>query len=117
VGVKENGVLKHGIELKTLVSNKAGKITMKRSARERKDKWEKESGGTFHTVVLDDQGVYNALGEGKHDESKRKMYYRRGHGSFRVNSMHPVKSIKELHALMRMGEDQLPTAARRVPFE
>lgn len=117
VGIKEDDKLRHGIELKTMVDNKASKITMKRSARQRKDQWEKETGGTFHTVVLDDQKVFNAQGDGQHDESARKIYYRRGHGSFRVSSMHPVKDIKELHRLFRMREEELPPAARRIPFE
>lgn len=112
VVVGSGGVVKHGVELKTMVSNKAGKITMKRSAMERKAAWEKANKATYHTVVLDDSKVFNAKGEGKHDESKRVMYYRRGFGSFRVATMHPVKDHAELKKLMNAPAHELPAAAQ-----
>jgi hypothetical protein len=108
-----DGVVAHGLELKTMVDNKANKITMKRSAMERKAEWERKNKAPFHTVVLDDHAVFNAKGEGKHDESKRRMFYRRGYGSFRVGTMHEFKSIEELKALMATPEKKLPPAARR----
>jgi hypothetical protein len=111
VGVE--GVIKHGIELKTMVSNKAGKITMKRSAMDRKTEWEKANKATFHTCVIDDHAVFNAKGPGQHDESKRVLYYRRGFGSFRVATMYRVKNIDELKKLLAMSNEELPAEAKR----
>lgn len=51
-------------------------------------------------------------GEGQHDESKRKIFYRRGFGSFRVNTMHQVKDMKELKTLLNTPDEQLPPAAK-----
>lgn len=107
------GVISHGIELKTMVTNKANKITMKRSAMERKAEWERANKATFHTVVIDDSGVYNANGEGNHDESKRRYFYRRGFGSFRVGTMMEVKSIAEIKKLINTPNDKLPPSAQR----
>lgn len=109
----EDGVVAHGIELKTMVANTNMKVTMKRSAMERKAEWERKNKAPFHTVVLDDHAVFNANGEGKHDENKRVMYYRRGYGSFRVQTMHKVKDIAELKNLMNTKEADLPAAAQR----
>lgn len=103
----------HGIELKTMVDNSNNKITMKRSAMERKAEWERKHKAPMHTVVLDDHLVFNAKGEGNHDPSKRVMYYRRGYGSFRVGTMYRVKDIKELHYLMSLPEKELPKEAQR----
>lgn len=102
-----------GVELKTVVYNSNDKITMKRSAMEKKAKWERENGADVHTVVLDDRDVFNAKGEGDHDESKRVMYYRRGYGSFRIGAMHRVESVEELKRLMELPDDELPDAAKR----
>ena len=109
----EGGVVKHGIELKTMVDNGNSKITMKRSAMDRKADWEKANKATFHTVVIDDQNVFNANGPGKHDKSKRKIFYRRGYGSFRVPTMHQVKSLEELKTLLNTPNEKLPAAAQR----
>lgn len=106
-------MISHGIELKTMVTNKANKITMKRSAMERKAEWEKNNKATFHTVVIDDSAVFNANGEGKHDESKRRIFYRRGFGSFRVGTMHEVKNVAELKKLLDTPNEKLPPAAQR----
>jgi hypothetical protein len=103
----------HGLELKTMVDNKANKITMKRSAMENKAKWERKNKAPIHTVVLDDSAVFNAKGAGKHDLSKRRIFYRRGYGSFRVGTMHEVKDMAELKELMAMDEKSLPPAAQR----
>lgn len=108
----EAGKVTGGIELKTMVLNTNDKITMKASAMEKKAAWVKENKAHFHTVVFDDRKVFNADGAGKHDESKRQMYYRRGFGSFRVGTMHPVKDVKELKKLMAMKNEDLPAAAR-----
>ncbi len=103
----------HGVELKTMVDNKNSKLTMKGSAQDRKADWEVKNGGTFHTVVYDDQKVYNAKGDGKHGPDKdRDIYYRRGGGSFRVDGMYKAKDHDELNQLIRTPTDKLPDAAK-----
>ena len=103
----------HGIELKTMVSNKADKITMKADAQARKAKWQRKEPGTCHTVVFDDRKVKDANGPGKHDESKRVILYRRGFGSFRTSGMYEVKGgMKELKELITMDRRKLPKGAK-----
>jgi hypothetical protein len=109
----KSGRVAHGIELKTMVDNGNNKITMKRDAMERKAKWERKNKAPIHTVVIDDSAVFNANGPGQHDPSKRRIFYRRGYGSFRVGTMHEVKSVKELKTLMDLPNDSLPEPARR----
>lgn len=103
------------IEMKTMVDNSNNKITMDSYSQIRKIVKEKETGKTFHTVVSDDSKIYNAGGEGKHDESKgRTYYYRRGvAGSARIDSMYKCKDEAELKKLLSMPDDQLPAAAQR----
>lgn len=101
----------HGIEVKTMVSNKASKITMKRDAIDRKRSWERRNGGRMHTVVLDDSAVYSA--SGKHDFSKRKVYYRRGYGSTRISAMYEVPGgMKGLPTLLETPTRKLPKGAK-----
>jgi hypothetical protein len=107
----DKGKVKHGIELKTMVANKADKITMKKDAMERKVNWEKDHKATMHTVVINDEEVFNALGEGQHDESNRRIFYRRGYGSFRVGTMYEVKDMEELAELMDKPKNRLPKGA------
>jgi hypothetical protein len=108
-----DGRVRHGIELKTMVDNKNNKITMKRSAMDRKAAWERKNKATFHTVVLDDHAVFNANGPGEHDESKRRIFYRRGFGSFRVGTMYEVKGgLDELKRLLDTPKNRLPAGAR-----
>lgn len=117
----------HGIELKTMVDNRNNKITMKQSAMQRKRKWlRQEKGRVFHTVVLDDgasipgssiveksEALKKFLSEGCCvDLKKRRILYRRGYGSFRVENMHEVKDIKELKRLMETPTRQLPKGAK-----
>lgn len=103
----------HGIELKTMVVNKASKLTMKKEAQDRKRAWERKHPGRCHTVVFDDRAVFNAKGPGKHDESQRKILYRRGFGSFRTDKMYEVKGgMKELKELLSMDKRKLPKGAR-----
>lgn len=103
----------HGIELKTMVDNGNDKLTMDSYSQVRKILWEKETGATVHTIVIDDRNVYSADGNHK-PESNRKYYYRRGvAGSARIGSLHEVKSIKELRRLMDMDEADLPPKAQR----
>lgn len=108
----EDGVVKHGIELKTVVSNKNSKITMKGDAIARKRSWERKNRATIHTVVIDDSEVFDANGPGEHDEGKRKIYYRRGYGSFRIPTMYAVKDIAELKTLIDTPTRKLPPAAK-----
>lgn len=108
----KTGVVAHGIELKTVVSNKAQKITMKEDALRRKRSWERKNKATIHTVVLDDTLVFNANGEGKHDLSKRRIFYRRGYGSFRISNMHQVADLEELKSLLDTPRRSLPKGAR-----
>jgi len=105
----------HGVELKTMVSNKANKITMKADAKARKRKWERKNKGTMHMVVLDDSEVFNAKGPGKHDPSKRKIYYRRGFGSFSTTNMHEAKSLEEVKELIGTPKRKLPPGAKHLP--
>lgn len=108
----DEGVVKHGIELKTVISNKAGKITMKGEALARKRTWARNNKAQFHTVVLDDSRVYNAGGEGVHDISQRKILYRRGAGSFRLSKMHVCKDTDELKTLINTPTKKLPSGAK-----
>ncbi len=124
VGIRAGGRVAHGLELKTMVSNSNNKITMKSSAMEKKKAWQEQTGAAFHTVVLDDQNVFQAKGQiddhtpgtqgyaDLHDASKRQIYYKRGAGSFRVNGMHPVADHAELLRLLDTPDDKLPEAAR-----
>lgn len=105
------GNLTHGIELKTMTSNKADKITMSKSAMQRKADWVASNAVPFHTIVFGDKAVFNANGQGKHDDSKREIYYKRGFGSFRISSMQRVSDMTHLNQLMNMAEGDLPKAA------
>lgn len=109
----EHGNVQHGIELKTMVDNKASKITMSKSAVQKKMEWERSTGRAIHTVVFDDQGIYNAGGEGVHgDESGRTTYYKRGYGSFRTGTMERVRDAAHLQQLIHMPDADLPKNAR-----
>lgn len=113
VGVKDaSGKLTHGVELKTIIANKAGKITMSGEALARKRTWARKEKAPFHTVVFDDTQVYNALGPGKHDESKRVILYRRGAGSFRIGKMYKCKDMNEVKTLMNTPVKKLPEGAK-----
>lgn len=108
VAVKDaTGRIKHGIEVKTIVSNKAGKITMNSEALSRKRSWARRNQAVFHTVVLDDSKVYSSG-----DKSLRIIYYRRGAGSFRITKMYQVKNYSELKTLLVMETRKLPTGAK-----
>lgn len=104
---------KHGIEVKTMVDNSARKITCKSDAQARKRTWERKNKGTFHTVVIDDHLVFNAKGPGKHDLSKRELWYRRGSGSFRVDGMAKVRDYDHLKELITMDKRKLPKGAKQ----
>jgi hypothetical protein len=106
------GKITDGIELKTQVIGANDKITMKASAQTRKAAWMRENQADFHTVVFDDRKVFNAGGEGKHDDTQRVMLYRRGFGSFRTGGMHRVADMDELDRLLSMPAADLPSGAR-----
>ena len=108
----DSGRVAHGIELKTMVDNSNNKITMKGEAIRRKLSWARRNKAAIHTIVIDDSAVFNANGKGEHDESKRRYFYRRGVGSFRVNGMYEAKSIDDLRALVKMPTRQLPEGAK-----
>jgi pyruvate/2-oxoglutarate dehydrogenase complex dihydrolipoamide acyltransferase (E2) component len=101
-----------GIEIKTLVSNKAGKVTMKAEAQARKAAWERKEPGRCHTVIFDDSKVFNARGPGQHDESQREIYYKRGFGSLRISAMYKCKDLAELKTLIAMDKRKLPKGAK-----
>lgn len=112
VVVAENGRIAHGIELKTLIDNKAAKITMKGDALARKRSWTRRNKAAFHTIVLDDTKVFNARGPGLHDLSQRVILYRRGAGSFRLANMYRCKDVAEVKSLMKMPARKLPAGAK-----
>jgi hypothetical protein len=112
MGDPDGGTVKHGIELKTVVANTNGKITMKGDALARKRTWARKNKATFHTVVIDDSKVFNAGGKGKHDESQRRILYRRGAGSFRLSKMHECKDMAELKTLINTKTQKLPPGAK-----
>jgi len=112
VMVVKGGIVEHGVEMKTMVNNKSGQISMKKEAIARKAAWMAEHKAPLHTVVFDDQKVFNADGPGKHDESKRTIYYRRGFGAFSVSAMHVVPDLASLSELMSMEDKDLPKAAQ-----
>lgn len=110
-----SGEMTHAVEMKTSVISKNRQIDMNPYAQVRKIVAEKERGAVLHTVVYDDHDVYNAKGPGQHDESKRRIFYRRGVGGskFPIDGMHEVKDAGELKTLMNMPDKQLPAKAQR----
>lgn len=107
-----NGVAEHGVEFKCVVLGANDKLTMNSYAQVRKIDWERRNKATFHTLVYDDRNVYSE--DGKHDPSKREIYYRRGvAGSARLGSLYKCKDVNEAKALMSMPEGKLPDAAKR----
>jgi hypothetical protein len=115
-------------EIKTMVSNTRGSITMDSYSQVRKAIYEKESGVPFHTIVSDDRQVFEAHGNPDpklnpgdqgyadiHDESKRVYYYRRGiAGSAKIDGMYKCKDEAELKRVMALPDEELPEGAGRV---
>jgi len=97
VTLKTGGKL-HGVEVKTMLDNKASKITMRKEARERKEEWSKNNKAAMHTVVIDDREKF-----GKVPGSGHRVYYAPGIGSFRLNTMTPVKNEVHLRQLIRQN--------------
>lgn len=99
-----------GVELKTMVDNANGKITMDSYAQVRKIVWEQENGKQFHTVISDDSACYPESCEA----GQRTYYYRRGvAGSARIANLYKCKDETELLKMMKTSEDKLPEAAQR----
>jgi hypothetical protein len=78
-----------GIEVKTLISNTNDKITVRKSAMEKKDQWAHANHASVHTVVLDDR-----------EKGHSPLYYAKGHGSFRISAMTPVRDADHLKKLL-----------------
>ena len=102
----------HAVELKTIVSNKANKLTMKKSAMAKKRAFDRKYKTRMATVVFGDSKVFNAKGQGQHDVSQREIRFRTGYGSFRVDGMHKVESSKELLTLLGTEKRLLPQGAK-----
>ena len=108
VSLKIKGKL-HGIELKTITVGKNRKITMKRSAMQNKERWAKKNKAQVHTVVFDDSKVYDP--NGNHKPENRRIFYRRGFGSFRVDTMKELSSMSDLPKIMSKKTSELSIAA------
>lgn len=103
----EDGELEHGIELKTMVDNKNSKITMHPDSRKRKLKWQRQKKGRrLHTVVSDRRNVFMG-GVNTSQFSGNELYYRRGVGSFTLNSMIPMKDAAELKKFIKATSREL----------
>lgn len=69
---------KHAIEVKTVMDNDNDKITVHKSSRLRKEKRARENKWKSHMVAIDVRG------------GKRKYYYKKGVGSYRLSAMEKV---------------------------
>lgn len=87
-----------GIEVKTMLDNKAGKITMRSDALVRKAKWARSNHGSLHTLILDDRDKFGAVAK---LYSGHRVYYQKGVGSFRLSTMTKVKDAAHLGRLLR----------------
>ncbi len=80
---------KIGVEVKTMVDSKNGKITMSKEALAYKKKEIRSGRIKAYTVVAD-----------KRSGQKTQYYMSKGVGSFRINSMTPV-TLQELRGMLR----------------
>ena len=93
VVVSMDGAIRHGLELKTLLSNTNDKITVKSDALERKNAWAIDNRATLHTVVFDDRDL----------ESGRKIYWCLGCGAFRLSRLSRLHGgLEELANLLQL---------------
>jgi len=76
---------RHGIEVKTIIDGKHNKITMHKESLARKLNWAKKNRAQTHTVVV----------KGQH------VYYRKGLGSFRLETMQELDSFDDLARAVR----------------
>lgn len=107
----EEGAITDLIEVKTLIKAKESKATVHRDAKARKEALAEEHNANLHQIVIDDRDVFNALGPGRHDESRRVYYYRRGVGAYRVENMYRCSGARELKSLLKQSEADLPLGA------
>ena len=98
VVVTMNGGL-HGVEVKTMLDNSNDKITMHPPSLARKVAWGEKNNATLHTIVFDDRDKFGTKGYSGHS-----LYYRRGVGSFRIQSMIKVTSKAQLRRLMSAAQ-------------
>ena len=77
-----------GVEVKTVIHNKADKITVHPESRERKEKWLKKNKATGFTVIVDVRG------------KTPRVLARQGVGSFRLANMTEIRNSKQLRELM-----------------
>jgi len=103
VSVQMHGVT-HGIELKTMLDNGNDKITMHPDSRRRKEAWARKKGRKLHTVVIDDRDIF-AGGANKDQYSGHRIYYKKGVGAFRLNTMQKIKSFAELKRVLAGTKD------------
>lgn len=85
----------HGVEVKTFINNTNDKITMRKAAIEKKVAWGRSNHASVHTVVIDDRDKFGS----KH-YSGHRIYYAKGSGSFRLNSLTKVTSPQHLKELL-----------------
>lgn len=86
-----------GVEVKTMLDNRAGKVTMRNDALVRKEQWARKHRASLHTIVIDDRNAF-----GMPDAySGHRLYYKKGVGSFRLSTMIQVRDAAHLLELMR----------------
>ena len=108
-----SGKITHALEVKTMFHNEEERIRMDGEAVARKRTWSRQNNkAPFHTVVLDDTKAFSAGGEGIHDYSKRRIFYRRGLGGFSISKMYMCKDTKELKSVIEMPANKLPLGAK-----
>lgn len=87
--VTTHGGKKQGIEVKTLLNQTNDKLTVRKNAAEKKTFWGRSNHASVHIVAVDAR-------PGKSNQ----IYYRKGHGSFRLHSMTKVKNGSHLRKLL-----------------
>ena len=94
---------KHGVEVKVLHDAKDGRVNMRRDSRQRKEQWAKQTGGTVHTLLVDNRDVFDG-GKHKGNYSGKKYYIAKGVGAFRLAGMTAVKSLQEAKRFILGGK-------------
>lgn len=94
---------KHGVEIKVMHDVKDARVNMRPDSRQRKEAWAKETGGTTHTLLVDNRDKFDG---GKHAKnySGNKYYIAKGVGAFRLASMTPVKSLADAKRFILGGK-------------
>lgn len=87
----------HGIEVKTMLDNKSGQVTMRKDALFRKKAWARSNHASLHTVVIDDRHAFNR----QDIYSGHRIYYQKGTASFRLRNMVPVRDVSHLNDLLQ----------------